>query len=64
MLTLAAALTSPAGRRTPGEARDDKRHHRDRAGPGQGPITVGNFLEYVKSDFYDGTVFHRVIPAS
>ncbi len=26
------------------------------------PITVGNFLDYVKSGFYDGTVFHRVIP--
>ena len=27
------------------------------------PITVGNFLDYVKSGFYDGTVFHRVIPS-
>ncbi|HUW41028.1 MAG TPA: peptidylprolyl isomerase [Rectinemataceae bacterium] len=26
------------------------------------PVTVGNFLEYVKSGFYDGTIFHRVIP--
>lgn len=26
------------------------------------PITVENFLEYVKSGFYDGTIFHRVIP--
>ncbi len=26
------------------------------------PVTVANFLEYVKSGFYDGTVFHRVIP--
>lgn len=25
------------------------------------PITVKNFLEYVKSGFYDGTIFHRVI---
>lgn len=25
------------------------------------PITVKNFLEYVDSGFYDGTVFHRVI---
>ena len=30
--------------------------------PAQAPITVGNFLEYVKSGFYDGTIFHRVIP--
>ncbi len=26
------------------------------------PITVANFLEYVKSGYYDGTIFHRVIP--
>ena len=26
------------------------------------PITVENFLGYVKSGFYDGTLFHRVIP--
>jgi peptidyl-prolyl cis-trans isomerase B (cyclophilin B) len=25
------------------------------------PQTVANFLDYVKSGFYDGTVFHRVI---
>ncbi len=25
------------------------------------PITVENFLEYVRSGFYDGTIFHRVI---
>ncbi|MGE4659279.1 MAG: peptidylprolyl isomerase [Arenicellales bacterium] len=26
------------------------------------PVTVANFLEYVKSGHYDGTIFHRVIP--
>jgi len=26
------------------------------------PITVKNFLEYVNSGFYNGTIFHRVIP--
>jgi len=26
------------------------------------PETVANFLEYVRSGFYDGTIFHRVIP--
>jgi peptidyl-prolyl cis-trans isomerase A (cyclophilin A) len=26
------------------------------------PITVKNFLAYVNSKFYDGTIFHRVIP--
>ena len=26
------------------------------------PITVKNFLSYVNEKFYDGTIFHRVIP--
>lgn len=26
------------------------------------PLTAENFLEYVEEGFYDGTVFHRVIP--
>ncbi len=25
------------------------------------PVTVNNFLQYVKEGFYDGTIFHRVI---
>ena len=29
--------------------------------PEKAPITVANFLEYVKSGFYDGLIFHRVI---
>ena len=28
---------------------------------GKAPDTVANFLEYVKSGFFDNTVFHRVI---
>ena len=28
----------------------------------QAPVTVANFLRYVDDHFYDGTVFHRVIP--
>ncbi len=28
----------------------------------EAPITVENFLQYVDDDFYDGTIFHRVIP--
>jgi len=27
------------------------------------PMTVKNFLTYVKDGFYDGTIFHRVIPS-
>lgn len=30
--------------------------------PEQAPKTVENFLAYVRDGFYDGTVFHRVIP--
>ncbi len=26
------------------------------------PLTVANFLQLVDSGFYDGTIFHRVIP--
>lgn len=26
------------------------------------PVTVANFLAYVEAKFYDGTIFHRVIP--
>lgn len=28
----------------------------------EAPITVKNFLDYVDSGFYKGTIFHRVIP--
>jgi cyclophilin family peptidyl-prolyl cis-trans isomerase len=31
--------------------------HKDKA-----PITVDNFLKYVRGGHYDGTIFHRVIP--
>ena len=30
--------------------------------PDKAPETVKNFLSYVDSGFYDGTIFHRVIP--
>ncbi len=26
------------------------------------PVTVGNFLQYVRDGHYNGTIFHRVIP--
>jgi len=26
------------------------------------PVTVKNFLDYAKAGYYDGTIFHRVIP--
>ncbi len=30
--------------------------------PDKAPVTVKNFLDYVKAGYYDGTIFHRVIP--
>jgi cyclophilin family peptidyl-prolyl cis-trans isomerase len=30
--------------------------------PDKAPVTVKNFLDYVRAGYYDGTVFHRVIP--
>ena len=30
--------------------------------PDKAPKTVANFLQYVKSGFYNGVIFHRVIP--
>jgi len=30
--------------------------------PEKAPNTTENFVQYVKSGFYDGTIFHRVIP--
>ena len=30
--------------------------------PDKAPDTVKNFLDYVDAKFYDGTIFHRVIP--
>lgn len=30
--------------------------------PDKAPLTVTNFLSYVDDKFYDGTIFHRVIP--
>ena len=30
--------------------------------PAKAPVTVKNFLSYAKDGFYNGTIFHRVIP--
>jgi peptidyl-prolyl cis-trans isomerase A (cyclophilin A) len=30
--------------------------------PAKAPLSVENFLKYVDAKFYDGTIFHRVIP--
>lgn len=31
--------------------------------PDKAPITVKNFIDYASSGFYDGLIFHRVIPS-
>ncbi|WP_306674567.1 peptidylprolyl isomerase [Endozoicomonas sp. ISHI1] len=33
-----------------------------RLNPGKAPVTVENFLAYVDKGFYEGLVFHRVMP--
>lgn len=30
--------------------------------PEKAPISAKNFIDYVKAGYYDGTIFHRVIP--
>jgi peptidyl-prolyl cis-trans isomerase A (cyclophilin A) len=30
--------------------------------PKEAPVSVENFIKYVEDGFYDGTIFHRVIP--
>jgi cyclophilin family peptidyl-prolyl cis-trans isomerase len=30
--------------------------------PDKAPVTVANFLRYVDENFYDGTIFHRIVP--
>lgn len=30
--------------------------------PTEAPVTVANFLEYVDAGFFDGTIFHRIVP--
>lgn len=30
--------------------------------PEEAPVSVENFIKYVESGYYDGTIFHRVIP--
>lgn len=30
--------------------------------PKEAPVTVENFLQYVDEGFFDGTIFHRIVP--
>ncbi|OFV80715.1 MAG: peptidylprolyl isomerase [Acidobacteria bacterium RBG_13_68_16] len=64
LLMLAAAMAAPAGAANPQVKLETTQGtiviELDAA---KAPITVSNVLEYVKAGFYDGTVFHRVIPS-
>lgn len=63
LFALAAAMAAPAGAANPRVRLETSNGaiviELDQT---KAPVTVGNFLEYVKAGFYDGTVFHRVIP--
>jgi cyclophilin family peptidyl-prolyl cis-trans isomerase len=63
LFTLAVALAVPARAANPQVMLETSKGtiviELDQA---KAPVTVSNFLGYVKSGFYDGTVFHRVIP--
>ncbi len=63
LLFLAAAFAAPAESANPRvKLETSKGTIVIELDPANAPITVGNFLEYVKSGFYGGTIFHRVIP--
>jgi peptidyl-prolyl cis-trans isomerase B (cyclophilin B) len=56
-------LVSPAGAENPRVAfQTSKGRIVLELNPEKAPGTVANFLAYVEAGFYDGTIFHRVIP--
>ena len=63
LFALAAAMAAPAGAANPRVRLETSNGtiviELDQT---KAPVTVGNFLDYVKAGFYDGTIFHRVIP--
>ncbi len=67
--TVPAAPAAPANSSEPAAPATDYAVIRTNKGPivveldrAKAPISVENFLTYAKDGFYDGTVFHRVIP--
>ncbi len=61
--SLAAQTPAPAAKPNPRVALDtSKGKIVVELFPDKAPLTVANFLQYVKSGFYDGVIFHRVIP--
>jgi len=62
-LTVLAAVTPVAGAENPKVILDTtKGQITIELYPGKAPETVKNFLAYVDGGFYNGTIFHRVIP--
>ncbi len=63
--TLAVAAFSVSAQTTPPRVAFDTSEGKIvvELAPQAAPKTVDNFLTYVKSGHYDGTVFHRVIPS-
>ena len=65
-----ALIASPAGAVEPGPAAAKPRVALETSlgkivlelEPEKAPKTVANFLTYVREGFFDGTIFHRVIP--
>lgn len=60
----AAAATKPSQHAAAPEVRFETTlgNFTVRLNPQRAPKTVANFLAYVRSGFYDGTIFHRVVP--
>ncbi|HNX52063.1 MAG TPA: peptidylprolyl isomerase [Thermoanaerobaculaceae bacterium] len=62
LLTLAFVTVAPAAERVKVKLETSKGVIVLELDPTKAPITVNNFLEYVRAGQFDGTVFHRVIP--
>lgn len=66
LLPAAASLASPLARAAAQEPRVEIETSLGkivvRLAPDRAPQTVKNFLRYVNEGFYNGTIFHRVIP--
>jgi len=63
LLTVTALLAIPVSAESPKVVLETSRGNIVlELNPEKSPKTVENFLAYVDSGFYDGTIFHRVIP--
>ncbi len=69
LLCLIIPLSAPAGEQAKSGDKAVTVHMKTSKGdivlelyPDKAPKTVANFIEYARSGFYDGTIFHRVIP--